>query len=97
MKSPLAIFSSLALCAGLALAQPGNEPVAGEGGNAANDSRPQSADNTQAAGDEQTVGPTDAGEEPVAEAPESGDNSPFDYQASEQISEDLSVSFPIDI
>ena len=25
------------------------------------------------------------------------DESPFDYQASEQISEDLSVSFPVDI
>ncbi|TXS89279.1 hypothetical protein FV139_20290 [Parahaliea maris] len=25
------------------------------------------------------------------------DDSPFDYQASEQISEDLSVSFPVDI
>ncbi len=25
------------------------------------------------------------------------DNSPFDYQSSEEISEDLSVSFPVDI
>jgi len=28
--------------------------------------------------------------------PDNGDN-PFDYEASEQISEDLSVSFPVDI
>jgi hypothetical protein len=27
----------------------------------------------------------------------SGDSDPFDYEASEQISEDLSVSFPVDI
>ena len=26
-----------------------------------------------------------------------GEESPFDYEASEQISEDLSVSFPVDI
>ena len=26
-----------------------------------------------------------------------GDDDPFDYQASEEISEDLSVSFPVDI
>lgn len=28
---------------------------------------------------------------------EARDESPFDYQSSEQISEDLSVSFPVDI
>ena len=33
--------------------------------------------------------------EPGDEA--AGDTSPFDYRASEQISEDLSVSFPVDI
>lgn len=32
-----------------------------------------------------------------APAPRQQDDSPFDYQASEQISEDLSVSFPVDI
>jgi hypothetical protein len=35
-----------------------------------------------------------------AEQPAPGnnnDNSPFDYQASEEISQDLSVSFPVDI
>lgn len=33
---------------------------------------------------------------PVDNAPEPG-KSPFDYRPSEQISEDLSVSFPVDI
>ncbi len=31
------------------------------------------------------------------EAAQRRDESPFDYEASEQISEDLSVSFPVDI
>lgn len=35
-------------------------------------------------------------EEAVADTPDST-NSPFDYRASEKISEDLSVSFPVDI
>lgn len=30
-------------------------------------------------------------------SPEDADSSPFDYQSSEKISEDLSVSFPVDI
>ena len=30
-------------------------------------------------------------------APAKTDDSPFDYQSSEEISEDLSVSFPVDI
>lgn len=34
-----------------------------------------------------------AGEQPAPR----NDESPFDYEASEQISEDLSVSFPVDI
>ncbi len=36
-------------------------------------------------------------DEPEDAPPERDDDSPFDYQASEQISEDLSVSFPVDI
>ena len=38
--------------------------------------------------------------EPAAPKPEpsrEGEDSPYDYQASEQISEDKSVSFPVDI
>lgn len=31
------------------------------------------------------------------EAAPAGDSDPFDYESSEQISEDLSVSFPVDI
>jgi len=30
-------------------------------------------------------------------SPANNNNSPFDYQASEEISQDLSVSFPVDI
>ncbi len=44
--------------------------------------------------------PDDAADEQQepAPAPAGKDNdSPFDYEASEQISEDLSVSFPVDI
>ena len=33
----------------------------------------------------------------AAESSAGADPSPFDYQSSEQISEDLSVSFPVDI
>jgi hypothetical protein len=40
----------------------------------------------------------DAAQQRAAEqAAAQDDSSPFDYEASEQISEDLSVSFPIDI
>ncbi len=35
--------------------------------------------------------------EPAASAPARPAGSPFEYEASEQISEDLSVSFPVDI
>ena len=35
--------------------------------------------------------------EPSTAGDPAGDASPFDYEASEQISEDLSVSFPVDI
>ncbi len=41
-----------------------------------------------------------AGAEPAPSAPEpppEREDSPFDYEASEEISEDLSVSFPVDI
>ena len=38
---------------------------------------------------------TTSAEQPVPD--NSSENSPFDYQASEEISQDLSVSFPVDI
>jgi hypothetical protein len=34
---------------------------------------------------------------PAGSAPAQSDDSPFDYRSSEEISEDLSVSFPVDI
>lgn len=42
---------------------------------------------------------SDTSSQPRAEEPAPGqrDDSPFDYKSSEQISEDLSVSFPVDI
>ena len=47
------------------------------------------------------AGPADPGTEsapePEREPPPARDDSPYDYQASEEISEDLSVSFPVDI
>jgi hypothetical protein len=39
---------------------------------------------------------TERAEPPAAPAPAS-EESPFDYESSEEISEDLSVSFPVDI
>lgn len=41
-------------------------------------------------------GETPAAKSPAGKADNSGD-SPFDYRSSEEISEDLSVSFPVDI
>ncbi len=38
-----------------------------------------------------------AGEEAPPPVPSVNETSPFDYQASEEISQDLSVSFPVDI
>jgi hypothetical protein len=48
--------------------------------------------------DSAPVAESDAAETETGQttAPDNGDN-PFDYEASEQISEDLSVSFPVDI
>jgi len=41
--------------------------------------------------------PEPASPSTTASEPPATANSPFDYQASEKISEDLSVSFPVDI
>jgi hypothetical protein len=98
VKRRLAFFSLLVLNAGLVLAQPAAEPVAGDKDSVTKATSSRSGDTAQATGAEQPgATPDSPAEEPVAEAPEEGDNSPFDYQASEQISEDLPVSFPIDI
>ncbi len=41
--------------------------------------------------------PAATASQPAAASAGNTDDSPFDYEASEQISEDLSVSFPVDI
>ena len=45
----------------------------------------------------QTGSSGESATETEREAPPARDDSPYDYQASEEISEDLSVSFPVDI
>jgi hypothetical protein len=84
----------LALILGAApvFAQPGSsEPTATPG----NGAKPQSPapspnENPEKAAD------TDAGANPKQRS-NSGGDSPYDYRASEEISEDLPVSFPVDI
>jgi hypothetical protein len=76
-------LAALLLAATVALAQPTGDDQAAEA----------------AASDEQdaaTVDSTRAGASPY-ESPVRADRSPTDYRASEEISEDLSVSFPVDI
>ena len=51
-----------------------------------------STEQSQAAEQPQAANPA----QPASENPATA-NSPFDYQSSEKISEDLSVSFPVDI
>ena len=52
------------------------------------DTEPDSSDTVE-------TGPETSTEQPAT--PPSRDESPLDYESSEQISEDLSVSFPVDI
>ena len=52
---------------------------------------------TRAESGEATQAPEPAPASAEDEAATIDDTSPFDYRASEQISEDLSVSFPVDI
>jgi hypothetical protein len=51
---------------------------------------------TEQAGQESNKQP-EASPQPPPQEPEGSASSPFDYRSSEQISEDLSVSFPVDI
>lgn len=51
----------------------------------------------QAQGTLESGGPAAASPGESKPAPEKTDDSPFDYRSSEEISEDLSVSFPVDI
>jgi len=82
----LATTLALLLAAGPLQSQPAGD---GQSGAA------QAQDEEQAKpGDPENAG----GEESEGQASSSpGDDSPFDYEASEKISEDLSVSFPVDI
>lgn len=64
----------------------------------------QQQDDTAAAPDDQvksgsTATQTEAAQDTAAikPAPAKPDDSPFDYRSSEEISEDLPVSFPVDI
>tara|TARA_R110002110_G_scaffold405241_1_gene624252 strand:+ start:88673 stop:88906 length:234 start_codon:yes stop_codon:yes gene_type:complete len=62
----------------------------------------QSANGDAAAQEPATRGETDSGGDSAprgadGNSPAPDETSPFDYEASEEISEDLSVSFPVDI
>lgn len=84
----------MAMGASISLAQPPAQPVD-------ESARPENAETAQDVGDDNALEGLDAPDETTTAAaepePAGSDDSPFDYQASEQISEDLSVSFPIDI
>ena len=73
------------LACATAAAQPGNEQA--------------TSTDTAAAPDEpaDTAADATADDDSAAEAAQRRRDSPFDYEASEEISEDLSVSFPVDI
>ncbi len=59
---------------------------------------PDAEDGATTTAPQQNPGPdTDTDDAAADTAPSQTDRSPGDYRASEQISEDLSVSFPVDI
>ncbi|TNF89400.1 MAG: hypothetical protein EP301_03055 [Gammaproteobacteria bacterium] len=95
MNRGVATFGLLmAIGAGVSLAQPPAQPVD-------DSTRTETAETAPETGDKVAQEGLDAPDETTAATaepePAGSDDSPFDYQASEQISEDLSVSFPIDI
>jgi hypothetical protein len=96
LKKRIATFGFLiALGANIALAQPAADSPAGK-----TQANPPGAETDANRGVPEGAAPepTEDNTPATAEtAPDGSDDSPFDYQASEQISEDLSVSFPIDI
>jgi hypothetical protein len=73
------------------------EPVPAVGARSAGDSSPTESAPTESA----PTGAVPTGKDPVGadsdRDPKGAQDDPFDYEASEQISEDLSVSFPVDI
>ena len=80
----LALALALALSVAIAVAQPADEPT----------SAPQQA---AEAPDPQSASGEISGQPNAPRESGGSDDSPFDYQATEKISEDLSVSFPVDI
>ena len=104
MKQPVSVFGSLAMLTLVSLlslqafAQDSTSPQGPDPDSTDPATASEAAEPGVAREQEPPV--DSAATEPPAtaatDAPGEGD-SPFDYQASEQISEDLSVSFPIDI
>ena len=58
---------------------------------------PESASTGADKGADSKSAPPPKGSTPKSTAPATGNDSPFDYRSSEQISEDVPVSFPVDI
>jgi hypothetical protein len=56
-----------------------------------------STSDSDTAGETAQPATTQSGQDPGASADAAASRDPFDYESSEQISEDLSVSFPVDI
>ncbi len=89
-RNLLPLCFALALGAAPLLAQ---DAETGNGQPTATSGAPNSAPTPQS-----SDGKTDSGEGAKAKPrADSGGNSPFDYRASEEISEDVPVSFPADI
>ena len=57
----------------------------------------QEADPQEPAPKDEAPATAEPAAQPATPAPPANDDSPFDYRSSEEISEDLSVSFPVDI
>jgi hypothetical protein len=103
VKRRLAALGTItALTASLSLAQPDPteqadpaETVAGESPQISETEEGPPVAGSPAAGSPAAGSPAE--DEPPIEVDTASEDSPFDYQASEQISEDLSVSFPVDI
>jgi hypothetical protein len=79
------LFFILCLGATPLLAQP--EATGGEGSSSA----------AAASGSADTTAPTPPATAPTSSSSGTGSKSPFDYRSSEEISEDVPVSFPVDI
>ncbi len=85
-KNAMAITLAVLVLAGQVSVRAQEDPEADPGQAQAADDKAAAADSGES---EATPAPTPA--------PQASGDDPFDYRASEQISEDLSVSFPVDI